>query len=239
MAQARRAAECDGCVGAGQPQTQRSSTDEETRQRSSIEEEKGSNSSSSSMQSCRTHRSSNSNDAVKGKAATKLKIQKAHSEELRRTSLEGVTTRALSASPKQASEAVAGPLRVLVAEDNLVNQKVLQKVLQRVTPDSPIFIANNGQEALEELEQRVYDIILMDVHMPVIDGLEASRRIRDTYPPEQRPKIVALSADTTQAVHEQGREAGIADFVCKPFRIEELQRVLNSTQRVKRTIPKQ
>ena len=55
----------------------------------------------------------------------------------------------MSASPKQASEAVAGPLRVLVAEDNLVNQKVLQKVLQRVTPDSPIFIANNGQEALK------------------------------------------------------------------------------------------
>lgn len=51
---------------------------------------------------------------------------------------------------------------------------------------------------VQELEQRVYDIVLMDVHMPIIDGLEASRRIRDTYPAHERPKIVALSADTTQ-----------------------------------------
>ena len=60
----------------------------------------------------------------------------------------GPVRRALSASPKQL-DGSTGPLRVLVAEDNLVNQKVLQKVLQRVTPESPIFIANNGQEALQ------------------------------------------------------------------------------------------
>ena len=58
-----------------------------------------------------------------------------------------MAVRANSAPPKQ--DLPAGVLRVLVAEDNLVNQKVLQKVLQRVTPDSPIFIANNGQEALK------------------------------------------------------------------------------------------
>ncbi|CAL8464108.1 g3643 [Coccomyxa elongata] len=129
-------------------------------------------------------------------------------------------------------------LRVLVAEDNLVNQKVLLKVLQRVTPQSPVFVANNGQEALQELEKNVYDIVLMDVHMPIIDGLEASRRIRDDYPVEERPKIVALSADTTQVMHAQGKDVGIHEFICKPFRIEDLQRVLNSTCRVKRVIAK-
>ncbi len=80
-----------------------------------------------------------------GCTAPKLDLQKARSEELR-TSTE-MAQRANSAPPKQ--ELATGALRVLVAEDNLVNQKVLQKVLQRVTPESPIFIANNGQEALQ------------------------------------------------------------------------------------------
>ena len=71
-----------------------------------------------------------------------------HSEDLGTISKARPARRALSASPKQLDSS-AGPLRVLVAEDNLVNQKVLQKVLQRVTPESPIFIANNGQEALQ------------------------------------------------------------------------------------------
>ena len=81
-------------------------------------------------------------------AAAKLDIQKAHSEDLGTISQGGPVRRALSASPKQL-DGSTGPLRVLVAEDNLVNQKVLQKVLQRVTPESPVFIANNGQEALQ------------------------------------------------------------------------------------------
>ena len=81
-------------------------------------------------------------------AGAKLDIQKAHSEDLGTISKGAPARRALSASPKQLDSA-PGFLRVLVAEDNLVNQKVLQKVLQRVTPESPIFIANNGQEALQ------------------------------------------------------------------------------------------
>ena len=73
-------------------------------------------------------------------------MQKAQSEELQTST--DMAMRANSAPPEQDITVPAGPLRVLVAEDNLVNQKVLQKVLQRVTPDSPIFIANNGEEAL-------------------------------------------------------------------------------------------
>ena len=84
-------------------------------------------------------------DCLFGRAGPKLEMQKAHSEELRVST--DMAVRANSAPPKQ--DLPIGALRVLVAEDNLVNQKVLQKVLQRVTPDSPIFIANNGQEALK------------------------------------------------------------------------------------------
>ena len=59
-----------------------------------------------------------------------------------------------------------------------------------------------------------------------MDGLEASRQIQAKYPPHARPRIVALSADTLQVMHDRGREVGIEEFICKPFRVEDLQRVL-------------
>lgn len=60
----------------------------------------------------------------------------------------------------------------------------------------------------------------------IMDGLEASRQIQARYPPAVRPRIVALSADTLQVMHDRGREVGIEEFICKPFRVEDLQRVL-------------
>lgn len=80
----------------------------------------------------------------------------------------------------------------------------------------------------------MYDVVLMDVHMPVLDGVEASRRIMAAYGPADRPRIVALSADTLKCLHERCRGAGIAEFICKPFRVEDLQRVF----RVARTLPR-
>ncbi|BDA49232.1 probable signal transduction histidine-protein kinase BarA at N-terminal half [Coccomyxa sp. Obi] len=248
--------------------------------RSSMDmDEKTSNSSASSMQSCHTALSNDSNSGTAEKdngnasaaalasadpnARNSQQSAAADPSAARRSSEDGrmpspahapsrtptergwnsgppIVCRGAAADQGKSSEqdGVSRFLRVLVAEDNLVNQKVLLKVLQRVTPHSPVFVANNGQEALQELERNVYDIVLMDVHMPIIDGLEASRRIRDDYPVEERPKIVALSADTTQVMHAQGKDVGIHEFICKPFRIEELQRVLNSTCRVKRVLPK-
>ncbi|KAK9819724.1 hypothetical protein WJX72_001676 [[Myrmecia] bisecta] len=129
------------------------------------------------------------------------------------------------------------PLRILIAEDNMVNQKVIMKVLQRVLPEAKPEVVNNGVEVLQALSSKVYDIILMDIHMPEMDGLEASRQIRELYPPEDRPRIVALSADTLQVLHDRCKDVGIEEFICKPFRVEDLQRVVKTSRRVKRTSP--
>ncbi|KAG2443814.1 hypothetical protein HXX76_002157 [Chlamydomonas incerta] len=120
-------------------------------------------------------------------------------------------------------------LRILIAEDNKVNQKVVLKVLQQILRGcTPPDVVENGLQVLAALQKKTYDLILMDIHMPEMDGLEASKRIQETYRPEDRPRIIALSADTVQTLHERCREAGIEAFLVKPFRIEELARVMRS-----------
>ncbi|KAL4431058.1 hypothetical protein ABPG75_006314 [Micractinium tetrahymenae] len=129
-----------------------------------------------------------------------------------------------------AAGAAAGPappaLRILVAEDNLINQRVIRKVLQRVVPAAEVEIVGNGALALAAVHRTSFDLVLMDIHMPEMDGLEASRRLQAELPPDRRPVVVALSADTLQELHEQCRGAGIREFICKPFRVEDVERVL-------------
>lgn len=118
--------------------------------------------------------------------------------------------------------------RILIAEDNLVNQRVITRVLKSVMPDAPVEVAGNGVEVLEAVKRSVYDLILMDIHMPLMDGLEASRKVREMLPPEKQPMIVALSADTQAQLGDGCRDAGIEQFISKPFRIEDVQGVLCS-----------
>nr|AML78993.1 putative LOV domain-containing protein [Carteria crucifera] len=127
-------------------------------------------------------------------------------------------------------------MRILIAEDNKVNQKVVLKVLQQVVQGCQPDVVENGVQVLTALEKKVYDLILMDIHMPEMDGLEASRRIQQRYKPEERPRIVALSADTLQALHDRCKEAGIEEFILKPFRVEDLRRVMKCHTRVSRHI---
>src|SRR5207253_8146673 len=82
------------------------------------------------------------------------------------------------------------PLRILLAEDNAVNQKLALRLLQQMGYRADV--AANGLEALESVERQTYDVVLMDVQMPEMDGLEASRRITARWPAEERPCIVAM-----------------------------------------------
>jgi CheY-like chemotaxis protein len=111
-------------------------------------------------------------------------------------------------------------LRLLVAEDNPVNRKLAQAVLRQLgyQPD----FAVNGVEAFDRVAFQDYDLVLMDVQMPEMDGLEATRRIRRECPPERQPRIVAMTAAAFPEDRNRCLDAGMDDYVSKPIDMEEL-----------------
>jgi PAS domain S-box-containing protein len=115
-------------------------------------------------------------------------------------------------------------LRILLAEDNPMNQKVALRLLERLGYTATV--AWNGLEALAALEKQSYDVVLMDVQMPELDGLDATRRIVERWPEESRPHIIAMTANALPEDREACFAAGMNDYVAKPIRAEELARAL-------------
>jgi signal transduction histidine kinase/DNA-binding response OmpR family regulator len=118
------------------------------------------------------------------------------------------------------------PLRVLLAEDNPVNQKLALRLLERMGYAADV--ANDGLEVITALEQSTYDVVLMDVQMPDLDGLEATRRIRADWP-DRRVRIVAMTANAMEGDRETCLAAGMDDYLSKPIRPEELAGALLAT----------
>lgn len=119
------------------------------------------------------------------------------------------------------------PLRVLLVEDNLINQKVAQGLLRKIGLAADI--ANNGVEALSAYQSHPYDLVLMDMQMPEMDGIEATQRIR-AYELENlaRPvPIVAMTANAMKGDREICLAAGMTDYVSKPIMIQHLQAALH------------
>jgi len=125
------------------------------------------------------------------------------------------------------------PRRILVAEDNLVNQLLAVRLLQRMGYRADV--VGDGLEALEALHRQPYDLVFMDVHMPHMDGLEATQRICQTWDAATRPRIIAMTANAMESDRQACLKAGMDDYISKPIRVEELVRVLNQSQPQEKT----
>jgi signal transduction histidine kinase/DNA-binding response OmpR family regulator len=121
------------------------------------------------------------------------------------------------------------PLRILLAEDNVVNQKLAIRLLEKLGYRADIVA--NGLEALEAVGRQTYDLLLSDVQMPEMDGLEATRQILERWPEGERPWIIAMTAEAMSGDRERCLEAGMNDYVAKPIRVDELVAAIKRTPR--------
>ncbi len=116
------------------------------------------------------------------------------------------------------------PLRILIAEDNAINQKVALRLLERLGYGADV--VGDGRQALARLDHAVYDVILMDVQMPEMDGLEASRAICARWAASERPRIIAMTAEAMQGDRDKCLAAGMDDYIVKPVTLDRLAAAL-------------
>ena len=112
------------------------------------------------------------------------------------------------------------PLKILVAEDNLVNQQLVRQWLKKLGYQA--IIVNNGQEVLDQLQQQTYDLILMDIQMPKMDGISATRQIHQRWAMSDRPKIIAMTANAMKGDREVCLNAGMDAYLSKPVQLQDL-----------------
>jgi CheY-like chemotaxis protein len=138
-------------------------------------------------------------------------------------------TSSLQAAPASSKDEMN--LSILLAEDNAVNQMVALRMLERLGCRADV--AANGLEVCRAMETEHYDVVLMDVQMPEMDGLEATRKIRG-MPGISQPYIIAMTAHAMKGDKEECLKAGMDDYVSKPVRIEQLQAALQNSRKEKR-----
>jgi CheY-like chemotaxis protein len=136
-------------------------------------------------------------------------------------------------APSDNPDSSASSFSILLAEDNPVNQKVAKRVLTHLGYQADI--VNNGVEAIKAIAEKPYDLILMDIQMPEMDGLETTRYIRKQESESQLPPIaiVAMTANATDDDQNVCRDAGMSDYISKPIQIDKLKSMLQRYESLK------
>lgn len=129
------------------------------------------------------------------------------------------------------------PLKILLVEDNIINQQVALLTLKKLGYQADVVM--NGLEALQTLQHDLYDVVLMDIQMPEMDGLEATAYIRKTFPKERQPHVIALTADALVGDQEKYINAGMDDYLSKPLQIKPLIKALTRVQAQTQQTPTQ
>ena len=125
------------------------------------------------------------------------------------------------------TDAAPASYRILLAEDDAVNREMTTRLLDKMGHETETVV--NGHEAVTAVQEDTYDVVLMDVQMPEMDGLEATRRLREERPPDAQPFIIALTASVMKEDRQRCQEAGMDGFLSKPVRKDELARALEDT----------
>jgi len=167
---------------------------------------------------------------VSGKVLSQLKPFKLANTKRNLTESIGLAEEAVKRTEKTSEKlGERMPISILLAEDNIVNQKVAIRLFKKI--GYKIEVANNGLEAIKALEQSSYDLVFMDIQMPEMDGIEATRQIIAKWG-DARPRIVALTANAMREDKEKCYEAGMDDYLTKPFKPIELEESIESTYEI-------
>jgi len=116
-------------------------------------------------------------------------------------------------------------IKILVVEDHFINQELMKEMLDRL--ECQVDTAENGREALEQIGTNDYDVIFMDLQMPEMDGLEATRKIREIQEGKKKTPIIALTANAMQGDQKKCLDAGMDDYLSKPFEVKDIEKLLD------------
>jgi PAS domain S-box-containing protein len=142
-------------------------------------------------------------------------------------SVSDVTEAALADAARHSDdERDVGPVRILVAEDEKINRLVTRRMIDRLVSNAEVVTANDGRHAVEAFASGEFDLVLMDVQMPEMDGYEATMAIREAEGPDRRTPLIALTAGVVQGERERCLDAGMDDYVSKPVDLRRLEEAL-------------